>query len=151
MTPFGQGDVAGIEVIKPPAAEEIFGSEARGGIVRINTRARAIPPSVAGCKPPTNPYFEYQVSRPAIYLTNDVKFPQPVSASASNTARGTGLIVQVVVDTSGFPDARSFKILHAPNAAASAAVRHAFLGWRFIPASFQGCKVPQLVQTEVTP
>jgi hypothetical protein len=144
------GDIAGVEVIKPPAAEQIFGSEARDGIVRITTRPHAIPPSAKGCQPAKDPSFEYQVNRPAVYLTTDIKYPQPTTASASGVAKGTGLVVQVVVDTLGNPDARSFQVLRAPNEAAAAAVRRAFLGWRFIPAMFQGCKVPQLVQTEVT-
>jgi hypothetical protein len=143
------GDIAGVEVMKPPAAEQIFGREARDGIVRITTKAHAIPPSSKGCQPAKDPYFEYQVNRPALYLTTDIKFPQPTTASALGVAKGTGLVVQVVVDTLGLPDVRSFKILHSPNETAAAAVRHAFLGWRFIPATFQGCKVPQLVQTEV--
>lgn len=144
-----QGDIAGVEVIKPPAAEQIFGREARDGIVRITTKPHAIPPSVKGCQPAKDPYFEYQVNRPALYLTTDIKFPQPTTASASGVARGTGLVVEVVVDTLGLPEARSFRIVRSPNEAAATAVRHAFLGWRFIPAIFQGCKVPQLVQTEV--
>lgn len=144
------GDIAGVEVIKPPAAEEIFGPEARDGIVRVTTKAHAIPPSLAGCQPAKDPYFEYQVSRPAIYLATQIKYPQPTSASASSVVKGTGLVVQVVVDTLGYPDARSFKILRSPNEMATAAAMHAFLGWRFLPATFQGCKVPQVVQTEVT-
>ena len=143
------GDIAGVEVMKPPASEQIFGREARDGIVRITTKPHAIPPSIKGCQAAKGPYFEYQVNRPALYLTTDIKFPQPTTASASGVSTGTGLVVQLVVDTLGLPDARTFQVIRSPNEAAATAVRHAFLGWRFNPAVFQGCKVPQLVQTEV--
>lgn len=95
-------------------------------------------------------YFEFQVNRPAVYIESDTKSSHPVSSSASTVARGTGLLVQFVVDTLGKPDRRSFTILRAPNDAAARAARDAFPGWRFLPATFHGCKVPQLVQTEVT-
>ena len=102
------------------------------------------------CKPVENVYFEYQVNRPAVYVESNTKSAHPVAASASMVAKGTGLLVQFVVDTLGKPDPGSFKVLRTPNEAAATAARDAFLGWRFIPATVQGCKVPQLVQTEIT-
>jgi hypothetical protein len=104
------------------------------------------------CKPLADKdvYFEYQVNRPAVYIESDTKASHPVSSSASSVAKGTGLVAQFVVDTLGKPDPRSFKILRAPNDAAASAARDALSEWRFIPATAQGCKVPQLVQTELT-
>lgn len=141
-------EIGPIEVIKPPQSEDIFGPDARNGIMRITTKSHIAPPSAAGCTPHTDPYFEFQVSRPAIYLENEIKFPQPIPATSG--ARGTGVVVQVVVDTLGMPDVRSFKFLRRPNDIAARATAYAALGWRFLPATFQGCRVPQLVQTEVS-
>ena len=142
-------EIGPIEMIKPPQSEDIFGPDARNGIMRITTKSHVAPPSVAGCTPHTEPYFEFQVSRPAIYIENEINFPQPRS-SATSGAHGTGLLVQVVVDTLGMPDARSFKFLRIPNPSVAKATRYAMLGWRFLPATFQGCRVIQLVQTEVS-
>lgn len=144
-----RAEIGPIEVIKPPASEDIFGLEARNGIMRITTKSHIAPPSTAGCTPHTEPYFEFQVSRPAIYIVDEINFPQPTS-SATSGAHSTGFLVQVVVDTLGMPDARSFKILRIPNASVARATRYAMLGWRFLPAIFQGCRVPQLVQTEIS-
>ncbi len=141
-------EVGPIEVMKPPQSEDIFGPDARNGIMRITTKSHVAPPSAVGCTPHTEPYFEFQVSRPAIYIQNEINFPQPIP-SATSGAHSTGFLVQVVVDTLGMPDARSFKILRIPNQSLARATRYAMLGWRFIPAIFQGCRVPQLVQTEV--
>ena len=112
----------------------------------------AVDPDEAGpaCKPVENVYLEYQVNRPAVYLESNTKSAHPVSSSASSVARGTGLVIEFVVDTLGKPNPRSFKILRTPDEAAATAARDALLGWRFIPATVQGCKVPQLVQTEIT-
>jgi hypothetical protein len=144
-----RGEVGPIEVIKPPESEDIFGPDGRNGIMRITTKSHIAPPSAAGCTPHAEPYFEYQVSRPAIYIENEINFPQPTS-SATSGAHSTGFLVQVVVDTLGMPDAGSFKILRIPNESAARATRYAMIGWRFLPAVFQGCRVPQLVQTEVS-
>ena len=141
-------EIGPIEVIKPPQSEDIFGADAHNGIMRITTKSHLAPPSAAGCTPPTEPYFEFQVSRPAIYIENEINFPQPIS-SATSGAHNTGFLVQVVVDTLGMPDPRSFKILRIPNQSVARATRYAMLGWRFLPAIFQGCRVIQLVQTEV--
>ena len=144
-----RAEIGPIEVIKPPQSEDIFGPEGRNGIMRITTKSHVDPPSAAGCTPHTEPYFEFQVSRPAIYIENEINFPQPTS-SATSGAHSTGFLVQVVVDTLGMPDARTFKILRIPNQSVARATRFAMLGWRFLPAIFQGCRVPQLVQTEVS-
>ena len=143
-----RAEIGPIEVIKPPQSEDIFGPDARNGIMRITTKSHIAPPSTAGCTPHTEPLFEFQVSRPAIYIENEINFPQPIS-SATSGARRTGVVVQVVVDTLGMPDVRSFKFLRRPNDVAARATAYAALGWRFLPAIFQGCRVPQLVQTEV--
>ena len=140
----GPDDIADIEVIKPPASGDIFGSEAAAGLMRITTKSHALPKSAATCgeRPPMNPYFEFQVQRPAVYLENEIKFPHPTTAN-------TGLIVQFVVDTMGRPDARSFRILHTPDPESANAAMRSFQGWRFIPALVNGCRVEQLFQTPV--
>jgi hypothetical protein len=144
-----RAEIGPIEVIKPPQSQDIFGPDARNGIMRITTKSHIAPPSEAGCTPHTEPYFEFQVSRPAIYVEDEINFPQPTS-SATSGAHSTGLLVQVLVDTLGMPDARSFKVLRSPSQSAATVTRYAMLGWRFLPATFQGCRVPQLVQTEVS-
>ena len=142
-------EIGPIEVIKPPQSEDIFGPDAHNGIMRITTKSHVAPRSLAGCTPHTEPYFEFQVSRPAIYIEDEINFPQPIP-SATSGAHSTGLLVQVVVDTLGMPDARSFKFLRIPNPSVAKATRYAMLDWRFLPATFQGCRVIQLVQTEVS-
>lgn len=141
----GPDDIGDVELFKPPTSGDIFGPEAAGGLMRITTKSHALPKSAATCgeRPARNPYFEFQVQKPAIYLENEINFPHPTTVN-------TGLIVQFVVDTMGRPDARSFKVLRTPDQPAAMSAMKSFQGWRFIPAIIDGCRVEQLFQTPVT-
>jgi hypothetical protein len=141
MSPKGD-DIGDVEMIPAPSSEMIFGPEANAGIVRITTKSHLPPASKPGCHV-SGPYFKFQVSQPAQYQNLEWDYPHP-------TAEETSFIVQFVVDTMGRPEGRSLHVLFAPTDSAARAAQRALNGWRFTPAMFNGCRVPQLVQTAVT-
>jgi len=110
-------------------------------------------PSAIGaqtCAPPEHPAFEFQVTQPAEYRGDTVRVPRPAPARfVSIREHPEALVVQFVVDTLGVPDPRSFKVLHSPSGGAADSARVAMAMWRFSPAVRDGCRVPQLVQTDV--
>jgi hypothetical protein len=126
--------------IIPPAALALLAS------------AVAVPLAVAqssrDCLPPAHPYFQFQVDRPATFVALDSAPPRPAAPSARGVGRPT-FLVQFVVDTSGTPNLLTFKTIVAPSRAAADSARTAAVRWKFTPAVLGGCKVPQLVQTEV--
>jgi hypothetical protein len=60
------------------------------------------------------------------------------------------VLVQFVVDTSGVPDMRIFRVLQSSSPLFSAAVREALPGLPFAPARLEGRRVRQIVQQPVT-
>jgi TonB family protein len=63
----------------------------------------------------------------------------------------TGVVlVRYVVDTTGFADTTSFKVLNSPNEAFVQAVRDALPYMRFSPAKIGNMKVRQLVEQPFT-
>jgi hypothetical protein len=60
------------------------------------------------------------------------------------------VLVQFVVDTSGLPDMRTFRVLQSSSPFFSAAVREALPGLRFVPARLEGRRGRQIVQQPVT-
>ncbi len=109
----------------------------------------AVPARGQQCIPPANPAFEFQVDMPASAIP-DSTHPHPAAYRfAGRKDDPEAIIVQFVVDTSGVPIARSFKILKSPSPALSDSLRAVFSLWRFTPSSQGGCHVPQLVQTAV--
>jgi hypothetical protein len=96
------------------------------------------------------PYFEFQIQKPAHYIGDSSISPRPVrDADAAHHAGTDTLVVQFVVDTLGSPVAGSVKVLRAPTREQAAAVAKVVARWRFLPAEVDGHKVAQLVQTAV--
>jgi hypothetical protein len=104
------------------------------------------------CLPPEHPFFEYQVERPAKFVGDTAMRPRPSSKkSVEPSAEASPLIVAFVVDSAGVVSGGSLKILRSPSQAATVAVRDAYVAWKYRPAILGGCRVAQLVQTEVEP
>jgi len=101
------------------------------------------------CTPPVSPAFEFQVDSPASAIP-DSTHPHPAADRfAARKDDPEAMVVQFVVDTSGIPIARTFKILRSPSGGLSDSVRAVFPRWRFTPSRQGSCRVPQLVQTAV--
>ncbi len=98
------------------------------------------------CKPNLTPSFEFQVQRPAKFIGDTAAHPRPVVQRSPATAT---FVVQFVVDTLGIVRDGTLRILKSPSPEASAAVTAAYGLWKYMPALNEGCKVVQLVQTEV--
>ena len=98
------------------------------------------------CKPNATPSFGFQVQRPAKFMGDTTERPRPAVQRSSATA---AFVIQFVVDTLGTVREGTLRILKSPSPEASAAVSAAYTSWRYMPALNDGCKVVQLVQTEV--
>ncbi|HEV8411883.1 MAG TPA: hypothetical protein VGQ30_15365 [Gemmatimonadaceae bacterium] len=98
------------------------------------------------CKPNATPSFEFQVQQPAKFIGDTAARPRPAVQRSPVTA---GFVVQFVVDTLGLVRDGTLRILKSPSPEASAAVSSAYASWKYMPALNDGCKVVQLVQTEV--
>jgi hypothetical protein len=98
------------------------------------------------CKPNATPSFEFQVQKPAKFIGDTTARPRPVIQRSPATA---ALVIQFVVDTLGTVREGTLRILKSPSPEASAAVSAAYMSWKYMPALNDGCKVVQLVQTEI--
>ncbi|HEV8410904.1 MAG TPA: energy transducer TonB [Gemmatimonadaceae bacterium] len=89
-------------------------------------------------------YFEYQVEKPVVALSNSAtpRYPEVLKAAGVEGE----VVATFVVDTTGRADAATFKILKSPSELFSAAVRAALPNMRFLPAEAAGKKVKQQVQ-----
>jgi hypothetical protein len=84
-------------------------------------------------------YFEFQVAVPARISTG---FPRYQHAALPGE-----VLFQVVVDSCGFPDVSTLKILKSDRPALTDRARTIVAGLRFLPAELDnGQPVPQLVQ-----
>jgi len=104
------------------------------------------------CTPPEHPYFEYQVERPAKFVGDTAVRPRPkpwVRGAASPNTDPAVIIAAFIVDSLGTVQEGSLHMLKSPSREASAAVRAVYTTWKFEPAIVGGCRVAQLVQTEV--
>ncbi|MBK8060517.1 MAG: hypothetical protein IPK33_22295 [Gemmatimonadetes bacterium] len=123
----------------------------RGSLVlAVATGFLARPAFAQECVAAPKPYFEFEVAQRATFIADSTVSPRPSRRRAAAAAAERAL-VQFVVDTSGVPDARSFKILVANDRDLAEAGRAALARWRFRPARVDGCAVPQLVQTPLEP
>ena len=98
----------------------------------------------ASCDLPKNPYFEFQVDQPVRFIDDGKTSPKPSPGAPTAT------LVQFVVDTSGVPVDKTYRILKSVSVEFSDEILKVASSWRFEPARKGGCKVPQLVQTMVT-
>ena len=104
------------------------------------------------CTPPAHPMFEFQVEHPARYTGDKSISPRPArDQMAAVRAHTDTLLVQFVVDTLGDPIAPTLKFLRSRNTLDRDMVSAVLARWHFSPAMFEGCRVPQLVQTSVEP
>jgi protein TonB len=90
------------------------------------------------------PYFDFQVEKPAMALPNN---PSP---RYPEMLRGAGVegeaMMQFVVDTTGRAEPGSIKVIKASHELFGAAVKSVLPSMRFIPAEVGGRKVRMLVQ-----
>jgi hypothetical protein len=104
-------------------------------VVEFPWTARPVPTEQA--------YFEFQVTTPVRQLSGKPPVYPPALLESHIDGR---VLAQFVVDTSGIPDMRTFKILESTGGLFSAAVRDAVPGLRFVPAKLEGRRVRQVVQ-----
>lgn len=118
----------------------------------IGMLAAARAADAQSCAPPEHPYFEYQVEQPAKFVGDTAARPRPAALKpGEKSAAEVPLIVAFVVDSTGVVSAGSLKILRSPSQSETVAVRESYLSWKYRPAILGGCRVAQLVQTEVEP
>jgi hypothetical protein len=110
----------------------------------VFTTASAV--SAQECSPQATPFFEFQVTVPAVYLPDSTLSPRPTARRAASVQEEAAL-VQFVVDTLGRPDIASLKVLLARDRVLAAEARSVLPRWRFRPARLGGCVVAQIVQT----
>ncbi len=104
------------------------------------------------CTTPAHPLFEFQVERAASYIEDKSITPRPArDQMAAVRAHTDTLLVQFIVDTLGVPSTPSLKFLRGQNTVDRGLVAAVLARWRFTPALFDGCRVPQLVQKSVEP
>ncbi|MES2524411.1 MAG: hypothetical protein V4617_17060 [Gemmatimonadota bacterium] len=95
-----------------------------------------------------SPFFEFQTDKAARYVRADSLLPMPdPSRRAMQPFPPDFALAQFVVDTAGVPVARTLKLLVTPDGVTQAQVATALERWRYEPATVQGCRVSQLVQT----
>lgn len=93
-------------------------------------------------------YFEYQVEQQARPLPDN---PRPSFPDELRARQIEGeVLAQFVVDTTGYPDTLTFKVLKTRHPLFTSAVRAALPTMRFTPAEVGGRKVKQLVQMPFT-
>jgi protein TonB len=90
------------------------------------------------------PYFEFQVEKPAMAREDH---PNPKYPSMLESSRVEGeVLAQFVVDTTGKVDMSTYKVLSSSNELFASALKSNLPQWRFYPAEAGGRKVKQIVQ-----
>jgi hypothetical protein len=100
------------------------------------------------CTAPSQPLFDFQVSRLATYIVDTAVHPRP---SPERMIPQPPLIVKFIVDTNGRVDSTTFEILLAKSHGVADSARSALHLWRYTPALAGRCKVPQLIQAVIVP
>jgi hypothetical protein len=98
------------------------------------------------CPPPGQPYFEFQVTRPATFIPDSTVAVYPAPQQPGTPLRRATL-VSFIVDSLGWPDTASYRVIRDVDPGVAAEGRLLVSRWRYRPAQLQGCAVPQLVQT----
>ncbi len=104
------------------------------------------------CPPPSQfagrPYFDFQVSQPAVYLGTDSTRVRPDATQNGKPPRPPDFaLAQFVVDSLGVPIPGTLKLLIKPTGFPMEVVGFAITEWRFRPARVDTCHVAQVVQT----
>jgi hypothetical protein len=112
----------------------------------------ALPLALDPCPPPSQfagrPYFEFQVSQPAVYLAADSTSVRPDPTQNGVPPHPPEFaLAQFVVDSVGVPIPGTLKLLIKPTGFPTEAVGFAITEWRYRPARVNECRVAQVVQT----
>jgi len=91
-------------------------------------------------------YLEVQVDRAVGFTTPDSVSPKP---ELGGDYKGP-LLVEFVIDTTGFVLPETYKPRHVEDEALAADAQKAMPQWTFEPAMMNGCKVKQFELVEVT-
>lgn len=97
---------------------------------------------------PNQPYFEFQVEKPASFVAGSAQPKYPAMLKSANVEGE--VLAQFVVDTTGRADVNTFKVLKSTHEQFTQSVRQALGDMRFTPAEIGGHKVKQLVQQPFT-
>ena len=93
-------------------------------------------------------YFEFQVDQPAEEVRNSIR---PAYPQALKRLRAEGQVtVQFVVDTTGFAEAETARVVRSSHPLFSAAVMTTLPGMQYVPAELRGRKVKQVVVQRFT-
>lgn len=104
------------------------------------------------CTPAEHPYFQFQVERPAKFIGDTAARPRPRVSPPSPHEEGTvPLVVAFIVDSAGVVQKNTLRILQSGSEVESHSMHSVFANWKYSPAEVGGCRVAQLVQTEVEP
>lgn len=98
------------------------------------------------CPPSRQPYFEFQVERPATFIEDSSVAVHPARQVPGAPLRRATL-VSFIVDSTGRPDPASYKVIRDVDPGVADEGRSLVARWRYRPAHLRGCAVPQLVQT----
>lgn len=74
----------------------------------------------------------------------------PAAVKTEVDKRGAVVKVDVVVDTLGRPDMRTFKVVEASNQWFASNLKTVMPTWRFAPAQLAGCKVRRVYKFSAT-
>lgn len=118
--------------------------------------APAAPVSLAdGCSGIRAEYFAdstRQVDRlPSPILVRGKLVPEPIPRPYPRGVigrNGAEFVVEVMVDTSGKADMRTFRVIKSTHPYLARSLRNAFSKWRFEPALRRGCLVPRTFHYE---
>jgi protein TonB len=101
------------------------------------------PPEIQMVYQGSRVYIEPEVDRPVVRdpLSDGPAYPE---ALRSKQIEGS-VMVRFIVDTLGFADSSSFRVIEATHPGFADAVRSALPRMRFLPAETAGRHVPQLV------
>ena len=104
------------------------------------------------CPPPSpfpgRPYFDFQVSQPAVYLGTDSTSVRPDATQHRSAPYPSDFVLaQFVVDSLGAPIPGTLKLLVEPTGFPVETLSFAITEWRYRPARIDTCRVAQVVQT----
>ena len=107
------------------------------------------PPAAPMCAA-GQPYFEFQVERPARFLADSVLLAPGTPYPSHAAPRGPDTVtVNFVVGTDGRPEVDTFRGVRVTNPALFVEARAAAEQWRYTPARLGKCPVRQLVQSNI--
>ena len=91
-------------------------------------------------------YLEFQVDRAVGFTTPDSVSPKPAFGADLHGP----LLVEFVIDTTGYVIPETYKTRHVENEALAEDAKKAMPQWTFEPAMMNGCKVKQIELLEVS-